>query len=47
MNFCDGSSIGFYSFLAGWTPKVVVGDGDVWNLKNCKTKQILNYIFLT
>ncbi len=32
-------SLGFYSFLAGWTPKVVVGDGDVRNLKKLQDKK--------
>ncbi len=31
-------SIGLF-FLAGWTPKVVVGDGDVCNLKKLQDKR--------
>ncbi len=33
-------SIGLlFFFLAGWTPKIVVGDGDVWNLKKLQDKK--------
>ncbi len=37
-NFCDGFYWASILFLAGWTPKVVVGDGDVRNLKKLQDK---------
>ncbi len=37
-NFYDGFYWASILFLAGWTPKVVVGDGDVRNLKKRQDK---------
>ncbi len=28
-----------------WTPKVVVGDGDVCDMKKMQDKKVLNYMF--
>ncbi len=37
--FCDGFYWASILFLAGWTPKIVVGDEDVWNLKKLQDKK--------
>ncbi len=42
--FCDGFYWASILFLAGWTPKIVVGDEDVWNLKKLQDKK-KDYLF--